>query len=158
MVRPPVFTAPAPAGAIWSAGFSPPPLGQSPTFRDHPATYISSLDHTFRDDPPVSIAIKFLAAYRAIAEERLQGAGGVLPALPSPAVEVAELPCLRGVYAVKPDTLAVNIQRVAIDHAGLAGDVGPSWQRQENDECQDDQEAEHSLICFSAHRKTVLRP
>ncbi len=39
------------------------------------------------------------------------------------------LPQFRCVYAMKPDTLAGNFYGVAVDHAGLAGDVGQGWRR-----------------------------
>ncbi len=131
---------------MWNIIYRIPPVGQSPTFRNHPATYISSPDHAFRDDPPVSIAIKFLAAYRAIAEERLQGVGGVHPAPPGLSIPAAKLPALRRVYAVKPDTLAGNLYGVAVDHAGLAGNVGQGWHRKKQRHREGDQISNHGHI------------
>jgi len=43
----------------------------------HPLAYIHPIHGTLGDNSHVAVAIKYLAAYRAIAEQCLQGAGSV---------------------------------------------------------------------------------
>ena len=52
----------------------------------------------------------------------------------------ASLSALRRVDAVQADALAVDLDRVAIDHAGRAGDVSQGDGREE---CEEEGEAEH---------------
>ncbi len=55
--------------------------------------------------------------------------GRILPALPGLAVQAAELPALRRVNPVKAYPLAVDFERVAVDHRGRAGHVGQGRSR-----------------------------
>ena len=60
----------------------------------------------------------------AAAEECLQGAGGIPPAPPAFSIPAAKLPALRRVYSMQAYPVAGNLYGVAVDHAGLASDVG----------------------------------
>ncbi len=94
-------------------------LGRAPRNR------LKQDDHALGDKALVKVAGKPNAAHRTATDKFPQRAGGVLPAPPAFSIPAAKLLALRGVNAVKPDTLAVDFQRVAVDHAGLTGDVGP---------------------------------
>ncbi len=71
---------------------------------------------------------------------------GILPAPPAFSIPAAKLVALRRVYAVQAYPLASNLYRVAIDHAGLAGDVGPGERRQEYHQREGDQVSNHGYI------------
>ena len=71
---------------------------------------------------------------------RSASAKGLLPALPLGAVGfMAELGALRGVDAVQANELAVDLQRIAVDHGGDADqDFGKDQAWQQGEECWDE--------------------
>ncbi len=69
-----------------------------------------------------------------------QGVGRILAALPGLTVQAAELPALGRVDPVQAYPLAMDFERIAVDHRGDAGHVG---QGRGDEQAQGDGEGSH---------------
>ena len=137
-----------PSGLLFHVEHNPSNTTDShrPTPRHQPAAQIHPIRFTLGDNSPVAVAVAFLTAYRATAEECAQGTGGILPAPPRLPISTAKLTTLRRVNAMKAYPLAGNFQGVAVDHAGLAVDVGQGGHRQKHHQREGDQISNHGHI------------
>ena len=105
-------------------------VSHGPAPRHHPLADIHPIHGTLGNDPPIAVTVKFLAAYRATAGKRLQGAGGVLPAPPALSIPAAKLASLGRVDSMKADTVAGNFQSVAVDDPSPPGYISLGRPRQ----------------------------
>jgi hypothetical protein len=97
------------------AGVSP--VRQHQALSHEPLVDVDLAHEAAADDPPVAIDIALVARDGAAADEILQRQGGSLTAAPLAAGSIQTgLAAFRGVDAVQPNALAVDPERVAVDH------------------------------------------
>jgi len=85
----------------------------------HPATEIISIDRADRNNAiPMPVA-----GHMATVDEFLEREGSIAAAPISFATGVlADLACFEGIHAREANALALDVDRVAVDHRGLADD------------------------------------
>ena len=92
-------------------------IGHRPTAGDHPAIEILGILEANGDETAITIVTTRIASNDGTTDSVGQGKSGLLAAAPRCAVgPSAFLPAFRRVDAVKPDALAVDFDRVAVDN------------------------------------------
>ena len=107
-----------------------PPVGERPTFRDHPRIEVPPGGAARRNDPTVAVPITFLAFNRPSADPSRKRPRCLTAARPPLAPGPASLPALRRIDPVQPDSDSAHIERIAVDHTrgtrNHAGSLGNS--------------------------------
>ena len=85
---------------------------------DHPGVQVLAARAAHRDDAPVAVDVPFLARDRPPADALSQAARRALAAAPARSARVTSLGALGRVDAVKPNALAGERERIAVDHPG----------------------------------------
>ena len=74
-------------------------------------------------DAAILVSIALTACYPVGADHAGERESGVLSACPAPTVRQAGLTCLGCINAMEADARAADLDRVAVDDAGLACDL-----------------------------------
>ncbi len=106
----------------------------------HPSTHVLAGHGAPGDDALVAVAAQVLARHGPAGDLLGQGIRCVFAALPWLAIQAAELPALRRVDPMEANTLAMDFERIAVDHRGDAGHVG---QGRGDEQAQGDGEGSH---------------
>lgn len=97
-----------------------------PSAYNQPSIDIAVFEPALGNSPIVPIYVPLITRYRPPADVVLQSECGLLSTSPRRTVRVsAFLPALGRVYTEEPNSLSVNLDRVAIDHARHARDLSP---------------------------------
>ncbi len=88
--------------------------------RHHPGVQILAIGIADSHGAPIAVPAAFLACDGAAVDLPGQGVRSTFSASPRLTIAVTGLSSLWGVDAVEPDALAVDLQRVAVDDAGVA--------------------------------------
>jgi len=100
-----------------------PQVGDRPALGGHPGVQVLGTLEAHGDDPAIAIDVPFFARNRRSPYSVGQRQRRFLSAAPRLAAGIeASLAALGGVDAVQPDPLAMNLDRVAVNHAGDARD------------------------------------
>jgi len=124
VARPDVDPTPAGGVLVSNVVYRISPIGDGPAVCDHPAVQVLVSLETDGDDATVTVPIAGLASNGCASDPIGQRKACLLPATPAFARWArAKLAAFGRINAVQANSLAVNLNGIAVDYGGDAGDV-----------------------------------
>ncbi len=99
--------------------------GHCPSLLDHPAVEIFAADIAHGDGAAVAVSVPFLAANRSLTDRVSERQRRLLATTIRFLIRLAELGTFRGVNAVQTNSLAADLDGVAVDDRRRADDTLP---------------------------------